>query len=93
MIIMKTKNLSDEYLQALGHRIKIVRTFLKFDQRQMAKRMKSGQSQISKIESGRAAPTLHQLFTIKKIADEDDYLRENLSWEWLVEGKGKGLIG
>ena len=90
---MKTQNFSDEYLQALGHRIKIVRTFLNIDQRQIAKRMKTGQSQISKIESGRSAPTLHQLFTIKKIADEDAYLSENLSWEWLVEGKGKGLIG
>jgi transcriptional regulator with XRE-family HTH domain len=90
---MKTQNFSDEYLQALGHRIKIIRTFLKLDQRQMSKLMKTGQSQISKIESGRAAPTLHQLFTIKKIAGKDDYLNANLSWEWLVEGKGKGLIG
>jgi transcriptional regulator with XRE-family HTH domain len=89
---MKTRTFSDEYLQALGHRIKIVRAFLRLDQRKMADRMKTGQSQISKIESGRSAPTLQQLFTIKKIADEDDYLRENLSWEWLMEGKGKGLI-
>jgi hypothetical protein len=33
------------------------------------------------------------LIGIKKLAEEDEYLRENLSWEWIVEGKGKGLIG
>lgn len=90
---MKTQMLPEEYLQELGHRLKVIRTFLKMDQRQMSKWMKTGQSQISKIEAGRSAPTLYQLIRIKKIADENDYLRENLSWEWLLEGKGKGIIG
>ena len=90
---MKIQKLPDEYLEELGHRLKVIRTLLKLDQRQMSKRMKTGQSQISKIEAGRAAPTLHQLMKINDIAGEDDYLRENLSWEWILEGKGKGIIG
>ena len=90
---MKTQTLPEEYLQELGHRLKVIRTFLKLDQRQMSKLMKTGQSQISKIEAGRSAPTLYQLITIKKITEENDYLRENLSWEWILEGKGKGIIG
>jgi len=90
---MKAQNLSDDYLKGLGHRLRIIRTFLKLDQRQMSKRMKTGQSQISKIESGRSAPTLYHLIRIKKLAEEDEYLRESLSWEWILEGKGKGIIG
>lgn len=90
---MKTQKLPEEYLLELGHRLRIIRTFLKLDQRQMSKMMKTGQSQISKIESGRSAPTLHQLIKIKRTAEEDDYLHENLSWEWILEGKGKGIIG
>jgi len=90
---MKTQELPEEYLLELGHRLRIIRTFLKLDQRQMSKLIKTGQSQISKIESGRSAPTLHQLIKIKRMAEEDDYLRENLSWEWILEGKGKGIIG
>ena len=90
---MKTKNLSDDYLQRLGHRFKIIRTFLKLDQAQMSEKLKIGQSQLSKIESGRSSPTLYQLIQIKEIACEDDYLNENISWEWILEGKGKGIIG
>jgi transcriptional regulator with XRE-family HTH domain len=90
---MKTKDLSEDYLQELGHRFKIVRTFLKLDQLRMSQLMKIGQSQMSKIEAGRSAPTIYQLIRLKKIAEEDDYLRENLTWEWLLEGKGKGVIG
>jgi transcriptional regulator with XRE-family HTH domain len=90
---MKTQKLPEEYLQGLGHRLKIVRTFLKLDQRQMSNLMKTGQSQISKLESGRSAPTLFQLLKIKEIAEKNDYLRENLSWEWILEGTGKRLIG
>ena len=90
---MKTQRLPEEYLSALGHRIKIIRTLLKLDQKQMAELMKTGQSQISKIEAGRSAPTLSQLFRIKRIAEEDDYLRQTLSWDWILEGKGKGIVG
>ena len=89
---MKTIKLSDEYLFKLGHRLRIIRTFLKLDQKKMADLMETAQSQISKFESGHSAPTLHQLLKIKKITEEDDYLRENLTWDWILEGKGKGLI-
>jgi len=91
---MKTKSHpSDEYLQELGHRVRIIRTFLKLDQKQLSKLLKIGQSQMSKIESGRSAPTLQELTRIKRLAEENDYLRDNLSWEWIMDGKGKGIIG
>lgn len=92
-IVMKNKRQPEDYLAELGHRLKLIRTFLKLDQHQMAERLGSGQSQISKIELGRSAPTLHQLLRIKRLAEKDDYLRNNLSWEWVLEGKGKGIIG
>jgi transcriptional regulator with XRE-family HTH domain len=91
---MKTKSPpSDEYLQELGHRVRIIRTFLKLDQKDLSKLLKIGQSQMSKIESGRSAPTLQELTRIKRLAEENDYLRDNLSWEWIMDGKGKGIIG
>ena len=91
---MKTKSPpSDEYLQELGHRLKIIRTFLKLDQKEMSKLLKIGQSQMSKIESGRSAPTIQELTRIKRLAEENDYLRENLSWEWIMDGKGRGIVG
>ena len=90
---MKTQKLSKEYLLDLGHRLKIIRTVLKLDQRQMSEVLGTAQSQISKIEIGRSAPTLNHLLMIKKVAGEDEYLRENLTWEWILEGKGKGIIG
>ena len=89
---MKTMKLSGEYLFKLGHRLRIIRTFLKLDQKQMSELIETAQSQISKIESGRSAPTLYQLLKIKRIAEEDEYLRKNMTWEWLLEGTGKGLI-
>ena len=91
---MKTKNLpSDEYIQELGHRIRIIRAFLKLDQKELSKLLKIGQSQMSKIESGRSAPTLQELIRIKRLAEENEYLRDNLSWEWIMDGKGRGIIG
>ena len=91
---MKTKSpLSDEYIQELGHRLRIIRTFLKLDQKEMSKLLKIGQSQMSKIESGRSAPTIQELTRIKRLAEENDYLRENLSWEWIMDGKGRGIVG
>jgi len=91
---MKRENLpSDEYLQELGHRLRIIRTFLKLDQKAMSKLLKIGQSQMSKIESGRSAPTIQELTRIKRLAEENDYLRDNLSWEWIMDGKGRGIVG
>lgn len=89
---MRHKKPSDEYLVELGHRLKIIRTYLRLDQKKMSGEMKTAQSQMSKIESGQSAPTLHQLRTIKKLANGDKFLRENLTWEWIIEGKGKGII-
>jgi len=83
----------DEYLQELGHRVRIIRTFLKLDQKEMSKLLKIGQSQMSKIESGRSAPTIQELTRIKRLAEENDYLRDNLSWEWIMDGKGRGIVG
>ena len=90
---MKIQSLPKEYLVEFGYRLKLIRTYLRLDQKKMSERMHTAQSQISKIESGRSAPTMYHLIMIKRIADEDDYLRENLSWEWILEGKGKGMIG
>lgn len=92
-IPMKTQKLSKEHLKALGHRLKVIRTILNLDQRQMSELMGTAQSQISKIEIGKSAPTLYQLIKVKEIANNTDLLRENLTWEWLLEGKGKGVIG
>jgi DNA-binding XRE family transcriptional regulator len=90
---MKTQKFSKEQLKALGHRLKVVRTMLNLDQRQMSESMGTAQSQISKIEIGRSAPTLYQLIRVKELADQDDALRDHLTWEWLLVGKGKGIIG
>lgn len=90
---MRSQKLSKEYIEELGHRLKLIRIFLKLDQKQMSELMETAQSQISKIEVGRAAPSIYQLLKIKKITDKNDFLRDNLSWDWLIEGKGKGLLG
>jgi len=47
---------------------------------------------MSKIEAGKAEPGIYHLLMIKKLADTDEYLRENLTWSWLLEGKGKGVF-
>ena len=76
----------------LGHRIKLLRTYLKYDQKQLSQYLRTSQSQLSKIEAGKAAPGLYHLLMIKRLADTDEYLRENLFWRWLLEGRGKGLL-
>jgi hypothetical protein len=91
-MIMKTQKLPKEYLAELGHRLKVIRTVLKLDQRQLSELLDTGQSQISKIEIGRSAPTLYYLIKIKQLADKNKYLNENISWEWILEGKGHGVI-
>ncbi|MCL5808109.1 MAG: hypothetical protein M1418_06125 [Deltaproteobacteria bacterium] len=47
---------------------------------------------ISKIETDKAEPGIYRLLMVKKLADTDDYLRENLTRSWLLEGKGKGVF-
>ena len=90
---MKSKKLPDKYLAELGNRIKIIRTYLNVDQKKMAELTSIAQSQISKIETGKAAPSLKQLIKIKTIAEKNKDISEGLSWEWIIEGKGKGVIG
>lgn len=89
---MKLQRLSPDYLIELGNRIKLVRTYLKYDQKKLAKYLRTAQSQLSKIEAGKAEPGIYHLLMIKKLADTDDYLRDNLTWTWLLEGKGKGVF-
>ena len=89
---MKTQNLSNEYIANLSHRIKSIRTFLKLDQSEFSELMKTTQSQISKIEAGRSAPTLYQLIKMKRLTEENDFLRKNLGWDWILEEKGRGII-
>jgi transcriptional regulator with XRE-family HTH domain len=89
---MKLQRLSQDYRVELGTRIKTIRTYLKYDQRQLAQYLRTAVSQLSKIEAGKAEPGIYHLLMIKKLADTDEYLRENLSWSWLLEGKGKGVF-
>ena len=91
--IMKTQRLEIEYLSELGLRIKLIRTYMKYDQKMLAEYLKTSASQVSKFEAGQSAPTLYYLLMIKELANQNDDLRENLSWSWLLEGKGKGVIG
>lgn len=89
---MKQLRLSSEYMVEIGNRIKLVRTRLKYDQKQLARYLRTAQSQLSKIEAGKAEPGIYHLLMIKKLADTDEYLREYLTWSWLLEGKGSGVF-
>jgi transcriptional regulator with XRE-family HTH domain len=89
---MKQQRLSPEYMAEIGNRIKLVRTYLKYDQKHLSRYLRTAQSQLSKIEAGKAEPGIYHLLMIKKLADTDEYLRENLTWAWLLEGKGKGVF-
>ena len=89
---MKIQRLEKDYLIDLGHRIKLIRTYLKYDQKMLAEYLKTSPAQISKIESGKQAPNLYYLLMIKKLVDKDEYLRKNLSWDWILEGVGRGVI-
>lgn len=89
---MKSQRLKSEYLSELGHRIKLIRTYMKYDQKMLADYLETSPSQVSKFEAGKSAPTLYYLLMVKELAGQDDYLRENLSWSWLLEGRGKGFL-
>jgi len=41
---------------------------------------------------GEAEPGIYHLLVIKRLADPEIYLRENLSCPWLLERKGKGVF-
>lgn len=85
---MRVQRLSKEYLEDLGLRIKLARTYMKLEQKEFAAKLKTAQSQVSKIESGKTCPTIYHLLTIKKLADQNENINGNLSWSWLLEGKG-----
>ncbi len=89
---MKVQRLSPEYLAEVGNRIKLVRTYLRYDQKRLSQYLRTSQAQLSKIESGKAEPGIYHLLMIKKLADTNGYLRDNLDWLWLLEGKGRGVF-
>ena len=83
----------DEYLQDLGRRIRLVRTYLDMEQRDLARSLQTSQSQLSRIEAGTTAPTLYHLLKIKQLADRQGVGRGEVTWEWLIEGKGMISLG
>jgi len=89
---MKVQRLPKEYLAAFGMRFRLVRTVLGLDQFEMAKALETAQSQVSRVEMGKTGPSLHQLLVIKGLAEEDEGLK-GMTWEWLLQGQGRGLLG
>lgn len=88
---MKVRRLPSDYLEELGHRIRVVRTLMKMGQKDLAIHLQTARSQVSKIETGLSTPTLFHLLTLKKLADDDKGLSGNVSWAWLLEGEGEIL--
>lgn len=85
---MKVKRLNQKYLQELGHRIKLLRTMLKSNQKELAAHLQTAPSQISKMERGEIPPNLYHLLRIKELVDQGRDIRGELSWNWLLHGKG-----
>lgn len=90
---MNVRRLPDAYLLDLGRRIKLVRTYLGMEQKEFAENLQTSQSQLSRIESGQSSPTLYHLLTIKQLADRHGSGRGEVTWEWLMEGKGIVSLG
>jgi transcriptional regulator with XRE-family HTH domain len=88
---MNKQRLSPDYLQRLGDRLRLIRSVLRYDQKDMSEALDTAQSQISKIEAGKAGPTLYQLFRLKKAMEKHPDLRD-VPWDWILEGKGKVTI-
>ena len=86
---MRIQKLPEKYMEELGLRIKLVRTYMRLEQKEFALKLKTAQSQISRIESGKTVPSLHHLLRIKSLADHHSKLEGELSWNWLLDGKGK----
>ena len=68
--IMRIQKLPEKYMGQLGLRIKLVRTYMRLEQKEFALKLKTAQSQISRIESGKTVPSLYHLLAIKKLADQ-----------------------
>ncbi|MCB2190546.1 MAG: helix-turn-helix transcriptional regulator [Deltaproteobacteria bacterium] len=65
---------------------------MRLDQKDLAEALQTSQSQLSRIEAGLTAPTLYQLLTLKKLAEQNENITGKLSWSWLLEGKGNLFI-
>ena len=87
IFIMKVQRSSSEYLKGLGHRIRIIRAALGYDQKEMAQLLETAQSQVSKIEAGTTSPSIYQLFKLKNAAEKMEVLKSASSWTWIMEGK------
>ena len=85
---MGVRRLPEAYLEDLGYRIKLTRTYLRLEQKDLARSLHTGQSQISKIEAGKVGPSLYHLLRIKELVDQDKEIIGELSWNWLLHGKG-----
>ncbi|MDY6839624.1 MAG: helix-turn-helix transcriptional regulator [Thermodesulfobacteriota bacterium] len=88
---MNKQRLSPDYLQKLGERLRLIRSILRYDQKDMSDALETAQSQVSKIEAGKAGPTLYQLLRLKRVMEEHPDLRD-VPWEWLLDGKGKVTV-
>jgi transcriptional regulator with XRE-family HTH domain len=85
---MNKQRLSPDYLQRFGDRLRLVRSVLRFDQKDMSEALNTSQAQVSKIEAGKTGPTLYYLLRLKKVMEEHPDLRD-VPWDWILEGKGK----
>lgn len=89
---MKVQRLSQDYRKEIGKRIKVIRTILEYDQKQLAEYLNTAASQLSKIEAGKAEPGIYHLLMIKRLFDSQDSSQGKLNWSWLIEGKGPGPL-
>ena len=85
---MKTRQFPENYLVDLEHRIGLVLTYLRLDQKSFARMLQTSQSKLPRMESGNSASTLNQLITIKRLCDQSGFIRGDMPWAWLLEGQG-----
>ncbi len=71
-------------MKSIGKRIKQVREYRKWNQTQLAKKIQSHAPEVSHWENGKRIPGLK---TVEKLANALE-----VSFEWLLTGKGSGFI-
>ncbi len=71
-------------MKSIGKRIKQVREYRKWNQTQLAKKIQSHAPEVSHWENGKRIPGLK---TVEKLAKALE-----VSFEWLLTGKGSGFI-
>ncbi len=71
-------------MKSIGKRIKQVREYRKWNQTQLAKKIQSHAPEVSHWENGKRTPGLK---TVEKLAKALE-----VSFEWLLTGKGSGFI-